>query len=285
MPRLDTLPAPYAIRVRLARDAASWESRCISAHAAQWIAWNVREDTWFGPAELARVCTVIDGIDVTEPGLEGPELLTRCAPALERVRAMSPAELGQLPAVGVNHITASRLGRRFVLAPGSTWARGTASGEASQALPPGTRVQVNPRVGFRFTHSWLTFEVGGRPVPKATDHAMRFLGLPWPPGFGTVLRVEIPFPALRAVGASFAIPTVFDGILDTPVVPDWRARPEREHVPAEPWGHARDLNDDGPGLPEVIADITQAGTMNAEYLGAPTTDWRGRPFLAGAAPR
>lgn len=285
MPRLDTLPAPYALRVRLALDAASWESRCISAHAAPWIAWNVREDIWFGPAELDRVRAVLDALDATEPGLEGPELLTRCARELERVRAMSPAELGQLPAVFVNHITASRLGRRFDLAPTSTWARGTASGEASQALPPGTRVQVNPRVGFRVIHSWLTFEVGGVPVPKAPDHAMCSLGLPWSPGFGTVIRVEIPFPALRAAGASFAIPTVFDGILDIPVVPDWRARPEREHVPAEPWGHARDLKDDGPGLPEVIADITQAGTMDAEYLGALTIDWSGRPFLAGAAPR
>jgi hypothetical protein len=44
------------------------------------------------------------------------------------------------------------------------------------------------------------------------------------------------------------------------------------------------MQDGGAALPEVIADITPAGVMDAEILGVTTRDWSTRPYL-GSAPR
>ncbi len=103
-----------------------------------------------------------------------------------------------------------------------------------------------------------------------------------------VVRVEIPLDTLRSKGASFVLPTVFaqlgwkpGGFLST----NWRARPRHEHAPDEPWGYARDMSDDGPGLPEVIVDSREAGEMDAECLGDVRTDWSCCPYLKRSAPR
>jgi hypothetical protein len=282
MHRLDALPAPFAVRVELAKDPAAWASHCKTPHEAQWIAWNVREDAWYRDVDLLRIQAVIDAID---PALDGPALLLRCAPDLQRVRAMEAAECAMLPAVGVNHVAAG-YSRRYELAPESAWAEGSVPGEINPVLPAGKRLRVAPRAGPSF--AWVTFEVKGRPVSRDPDEALRSLGLWWNDRGGTVLRVEIPLAALRSAGAFFALPTFFDGLGSKPTAPlgtDWRARPAHEHRPDEPWGNARDMEVDGAALPEIIADITPSGTMDAECIGIPRRDWSKRPYLHRSAPR
>ncbi|XXX75593.1 hypothetical protein WMF30_48880 [Sorangium sp. So ce134] len=282
--RLDDLPPPYADRVSAAQDPAEWVAFCADHRAAAWLAWNVREDAWYGTAELASVQSAID----TAPAdLTGPALLLHVLHAigsLRRLRRLSAAEQAYLPAYAINHVAAGWFSRsrRYDLAPGSEWAEGSAPGELADTLSAGDRFQVIPRPGF----AWLTFAVRGSAIPGNCDETLRMLGLPWSPAGGLVLRVEVPLGALRAAGALFALPTLFDGLFTGALqTPDWRARPEREHQPGEPWGNARDMQDDGPGLPEVIAEITPAGAMNAECLAVPTFDWSTRPFLSRSAPR
>ena len=282
MHRLDALPAPFDVRVAPARDPAAWASRCGTPHEAQWIAWNVREDAWYREVDLRRIQAVIDTVD---PVLYGPELLVRCAENLQRVRAMDAAERAALPETGVNHV-AARYSRRYELAPESAWAEGSVPGEIDPVLSTGTRLRVTPRTGPSF--AWVTFEVKGRPVPRDPDDVLRSLGLGWNAAGGTVLRVEVPIAALRTAGAFFALPTLFDGLGPKPKPPlgtDWRARPAHEHHPDEPWGYARNMELDGAALPEIIADITPSGTMDAECIGIPRTDWGTRPYLRRSAPR
>jgi hypothetical protein len=280
MHRLDALPAPFAVRVEPARDPAAWASHCRTPHEAQWIAWNVREDAWFRDVDLQRIQAVIAAGD---PALDGPALLVQCAPHLQRIRAMLAPECAKLPPVGVNHV-AARFNRRYDLAPESAWAEGSVPGEIDPALSTGTRLRVTPRPGPRF--AWVTFEVNARPVPRDPDDVLRSLGLGWSAAGGTVLRVEIPLAALRTGGAFFALPTFFDGLDPRPKTPpDWRARPTHEHRPDEPWGHARDMQLDGAALPEVIVEITTAGTTDAECIGVPRQDWGTRPYLQRSAPR
>ncbi len=171
-------------------------------------------------------------------------------------------------------------GKRYDLAPESAYAEGSAPGELDAALLPGERLRVLPRGPAFFR--WLTFDAAPRTVGKSPDDVARALGLAWKPGFGHVVRIEVPIAAIVGSGAVIVIPTFFDG---PPVNQDWRARPAHEHMPSEPWGHARDMRDDGPGLPEVIADIKAATKMDAEILGPVAFDWETRPYLAGAGPR
>jgi hypothetical protein len=255
---------------------------CGTSKEAQWIAWNVREDAWYRDADLERIQAVIAAVD---PALSGPALLFQCAPDLQRVRAMQPAECAMLPAVGINHV-ATRFNRRYELAPESAWAEGSIPGEINPALSAGTRLRVAPRAGPKF--AWVTFEVSGKPVPRDPDDVLRGLGLRWNDAGGTVLRVEIPLADLRTANAIFALPTLFDDLGPTPRTPfvtDWRARPAHEHRPDEPWGYARDMEDDGAALPEIIVDITDSGTMDAECIGVPRRDWSTRPYLRRSAPR
>jgi hypothetical protein len=87
-------------------------------------------------------------------------------------------------------------------------------------------------------------------VPKAPDEVARTLGLDWEPELGNLVRVEVPLDAIRTAGALLSIPTLFDNLNPRyQTKPDWRARPEREHRPGEPWGRARDMKDGGPALP------------------------------------
>jgi hypothetical protein len=197
---------------------------------------------------------------------------------------MEAAELAALPTVGVNHVAGRYYSRRYELAPESAWAEGSVPGEIDPVLSTGTRLRVTPRAGRIF--AWITFEVRGRPVPRDPDDVLRSLGLGWNASGGTVLRVEIPLAALRSAGAFFALPTFFDGLDPRPKVPqNWRARPVHEHRPNEPWGYARDMAFDGAALPEIIADITPAGTVDAECLGVPRRDWGTPPYLHRSAPR
>ena len=276
--------------MNLAKDPLPWTSLCIEPpHVAQWVAWNVCQDAWYGAAELTGIRNAIDHIDAIDPGLTGAALLARCARTLRPYfRAMTSDECDRLPVSGVHHITASRMGRRFELALQSAWAEGSIPGEADPGLPPGTRVEVVPRVGNSPMFVWLTFEVPGTTVPRDPDSLLRLAGLPWMPAWGGVVRVEVTFAVLRTAGAYFALPTIFDAIGLNPnskIEPDWRARPASEHRLGEPWGHTRDLQSGGAALPEVIADIAPAGTMAAEYIGTPSVDWSTRPFLAGGTPR
>ena len=226
--RLDELPLLYADRLKSARDPAAWSALCADARAAAWLAWNMREDAWYGPAELARVQ---GEIDAAPAGLMGPELLAQCARALRSFRQLSPDEQRHLPADGLNHV-ATRSSRRYELAPASAWAEGSVPGEIANTLAPGDRIQLLPRMPQR-SFAWLTFEANGRAVPRDPDDILRQLGLPWKPEGGPVLRVAISMAALRAAGATFALPTLFDAQLK---FPDWRARPAREHRTGEPWG-------------------------------------------------
>jgi hypothetical protein len=115
------------------------------------------------------------------------------------------------------------------------------------------------------------------------DERARTLGLDWEPELGNLVRVEVPLDAIRTAGALLSIPTLFDNLNPRyQTKPDWRARPEREHRPGEPWGRARDMKDGGPALPEILADVTPASKMDAEILGPVTINWSTRPFLTGA---
>jgi hypothetical protein len=199
---------------------------------------------------------------------------------------MEAAECAVLPAVGVNHIAAVRFNRRYELTPESAWAEGSISGETDPAWSTGKQFRVTLRAAPTF--AWVTFEVEGTPVPRDPDDVLRSLGLGWKASGGTVLRVEIPLAALRSAGAFFALPTLFDDLGARPTAPlgtDWRARPAHEHRPDEPWGNARDMELDGAALPEIIADITPSGTMDAEFIGVPRRDWSTRPYLHRSAPR
>lgn len=281
--RLDELPAPCADRLVAAKDPAAWTALCADPRAAAWLAWNVREDAWYGDAELEQIR---QKLDAAPAGLTGPALLVRHAGALRNLRQLSAVEQAHLPADGLNHV-ATRDHRRYELAAASAWAEGSVPGEIADTLLPGDRSQLMPRLPQR-SFAWLTFEVHGKAVPRDPDQILRQAGLPWSAAKGSVLRVEVPMGTLRAVGAAFALPTLFDVLDDRPrshQLPDWRARPESEHQPDEPWGHTRDMQADGPSLPEVIVDITPAGTMNAECTGAPRSDWSARPFLSRSAPR
>lgn len=161
--------------------------------------------------------------------------------------------------------------------------RGSARGELEPTLLPGTRFRVLPRSP---QVRWMTFDHSAMSVPKAPDEVARTLGLDWKPAFGNLVRVEVPLDVIRKAGARLAIPTLFDVLNPRyQATPDWRARPEAEHHPEEPWGRARDMKDGGPALPEIIADITPVSEMDAEVLGPVTFDWSTRPFLAGGAPK
>lgn len=284
MARLQDLPEPHRSRVSPAQDAAPWATRCISAHAASWVAWNVCEDAWYGAAELDRV---VEAIDRATAGLSGPNLLMACAGDLQALRVMSPNERDLLPAHGVNHLVTQRFRGKYDLAPESDAMRGSAPGELDPTLLPGTRLRLIPRATACLR--WVTFDVPTVRVPREPDDLARTLALDWDPALGNVVRVEVPIDTLRRTNAPFAIPTLFDVIHDDPrypLKPDWRARPEPEHHPDQPWGHARDMRHGGPALPEILVDITAATKMDAEILGPVTShEWATRPFLTGSAPR
>lgn len=278
--RLDDLPPVYAGRVGPAKDPTAWAPHVEDPRAAEWLAWNVREDAWYEAAELTKVQQTIDA---APDALTGPELLLHGVSALKQCRHLSPTERSHLPANGVNHV-AAKFNRRYDFAPESAWAEGSSPGEIAETVIPGDRFRLIPKGGL----AWLTFEANGKPVPKEPEDIARQLGLCWGPSGGAILRVEVPLDALRSVGATMLLPTLFDTLDDRPGSlqhADWRARPEREHCPGEPWGNARDMQADGPALPEVIVNITQAGTMEAECVGTLISDWSTRPFLSRSAPR
>jgi hypothetical protein len=278
---LHELARPFADRVGSAEHDTAWLSYCISAGAAPWLAWNVREDAWYGPAELALLQAEIDKAPA---GVNGPALLIHIAGKLARIRRLSPQECAKLPSSGSTHVQASRFSLRYELAPESDWAAGSSPGEIDPALLPGIHIRVFPRAGLGFR--WVTFDGNGRHVSRSPDDVLRNLGLPWSRADGLVLRIEVPLDALRTSGALFAVPTIFDSLPYSPkhpVGPDWRARPASEHHADEPWGHTRDMQTDGPALPEVIVDIKDAGTMDAMCLGPPTQDWSTRPYLSGGS--
>jgi len=278
--KLDDLPEPYATRIRGARDPGAWEAHCISARASQWVAWNVCEDAWHNETTLSRVLAAIDDIDAATPGLSGPDLLMECAGKLSCLRAMSEDERACLPSMGVSHLPTTRFRGKYDLAPESDALSGSAPGEIEPTLLPGTRFRVLPR-GSQVR--WITFDHSSISVPKAPDEVARTLGLDWEPELGNLVRVEVPLDAIRTAGALLSIPTLFDNLNPRyQTKPDWRARPEREHRPGEPWGRARDMKDGGPALPEILADVTPASKMDAEILGPVTINWSTRPFLTGA---
>ena len=260
-------------------EPAAWVARCGDAKQAEWVAWNVCQDGWYNAETLIAIEAVIRAVDDATPDLHGPDLLAECALVLQRIRAMDGDERDLLPPMGVTHVMTLWFGKKYELAPESAYAEGSAPGELDPTLVAGQRIRVIPRGPAYF--GWVTFDTGACCVGKVPDDVARALGLTWKPGLGSVVRVEVPIGTIRRAGALLAIPTFFDN----PASSDWRARPEREHRPGEPWGHARDMRDDGPGLPEIIADITAASRMDAEILGPMTVDWSTRPYLAGGAPR
>jgi hypothetical protein len=275
--RLADLPAPYDARVAPAFGATAWTPHCGGdAHKAQWLAWNVREDAWHDAGTLDAVARAIDAV----PGADGPNLLLFIAPNLLAVRPITPAERACLPATAATH-RRRELGSRYAVLRSSRWDE-RALHEVQPGLLPGTLLRISI---LRRVRAWLTFDTPGRPVPRDPDAVLRGLGLPWSPGQCPVVRLEIPLGSLP--GAGFAIPTLFNALdagSGDPQLHDWRARPHHEHLPKEPWGHARDLDHGGAGLPEILADITAAGTVNAVCLGVPGQDWGLRPYLSTSGP-
>jgi len=88
-------------------------------------------------------------------------------------------------------------------------------------------------------------------------------------------------------GAPFALPTIFDSLDSRSKAcqqADWRARAEHEKQPDERWGYARDLSLGLPALPEILAEISDAGEMQADCIGIPVQDWSQRPFLTRSMP-
>jgi hypothetical protein len=277
---LHDLKGPQGARVSHAENPAAWTaSLCNVAHAA-WIAWNVREDAWYGPEELEKIRAAIDA---APPDVHGPELLIRIAIKLRGLRVLTAEERPHLPPEAINHVAASDFRDRYELAPDSAFTEGTLEAEIGSAWSAGDRFRLMPK---RPRFAWLTFDARGRPVPRDSDQILRNLGLAWKAADGVVVRVEIPLKKLLAAGVDATIPTVFNSLCyGPPIRPDWRARPTYEHCDGEPWGMARDMLVDGPALPEMIMEITEAGVMDAECMGAPVSDWSERPYLAKGGPR
>jgi hypothetical protein len=277
---LHELTGPHGARISHAADPAAWTaSFCDVAHAV-WIAWNVREDAWYGPEELEEIRAAIDA---APPDVHGPDLLIRIAGKLRALRVLTAKERPHLPPGAINHVAASDFRNRYELTPDSAFAEGTLEAEIGSAWSPGDRFRLMPKKP-RF--AWLTFDAGGRPVPRDPDQILRNLGLDWKAAGCVVLRVEVPLGKLLAAGVGATIPTIFNNLCyGPPIRPDWRARPSHEHRDGEPWGMARDMLVDGPALPEVIMEITEAGVMDAECMGAPVTDWSVRPYLTKGGPR
>ena len=284
--KLADLPEPHAGRVKDAEDAAAWGGRCVDARGEAWLAWNVREDGWYGVSELDVVAAAIAE---APPELTGPSLLLReLSPRdrLRRLRRLTDEERGRLPDTAVNHVLVSSLGRRYERAEPLDWGTGGIAGEARPAIVKGERLDLQPRDGAD-PFVWITFEANGNPVPRSADQAIQQLGLCWGSTTDMVVRLEIPVGALRAAGALFALPTLFDALEPGKLqYPDWRARPESERRPNEPWGSARDMSTGVAALPEVITEITRAGIMDAHCLGAlKSGKWSTRPYLAKGPPR
>jgi hypothetical protein len=284
--RIEDLPSALAARVQPASDPASWVTHCACAHDAQWVAWNVREDIWFRAQDLARIAVIIDRDDPTAQHT-GAELLLLCAPSLQRLRDMSPAEQALLPTRSVTHVMERWLWNGYDLAPDAAWDEGGLSGETSP--PPLTmgrtfRVTLKPNASRA---KWVTFATKGCALPSCADDIAQQLGLAWDATAGMMVRIEVPLAALRASGARFFLPSVFDSIGSPrrPLWPDWRARPQREQRADEPWGSARDMMVDGPALPEVIVEITPGVEMDAKCIDTLRTRWSDRPYLRGTAPR
>lgn len=284
--KLADLPEPHAGRVKNAEDAAAWGGRCVEARGEAWLAWNVREDGWYGAAELAAVAEAIAEAPAELTGLS--LLLHELSPRdrLRRLRRLTDEERALLPATAVNHVQVSRLGRRYERAELLDWGTGDTPGEARPAIVQGERLKLQLRDGGE-PFVWITFEANGNPVPPSADQAIQQLGLCWGSTTDMVVRLEIPLGALRAAGALLALPTLFDALEPGKLqYPDWRARPESERRPNEPWGSARDMSTGVAALPEVITEITRAGIMDAHCLGAPKSDkWSTRPYLAKGPPR
>ena len=95
------------------------------------------------------------------------------------------------------------------------------------------------------------------------DNGMAYSNAPEHRACLTAVREEHtrPYPGPRPV--------------DSEGVPLWRAG----------WTMVGNMMADGPGVPDVIADITAAIKMDAEILGPVAFDWSTRPYLAGSAPR
>jgi hypothetical protein len=291
--RLADLSSTHAPRVLPAHDPKSWTALpcpcappCACAHKAQWLAWNAREDAWYRPADLKRI---EDTIDLQDPAVDGAELLLRCAPSLQRLREMSSAELAHIPPHGANHAMENWLWNGYMLAPSSAWSDTGLAGETNPppVLTKGMKIKIKRKPSAN-PMKWVTFPTKSQSLPRAPDAIAKQLGLSWDKCHGGFVRVEVPLGQLLAAGARFVLPTFFDGLGHKPTRPlatEWRARPASEHRADEPWGNARDMIQDGPGLSEVLVDITQAGEMNAECLDYLQADWSTRPYLQRTAPR
>ena len=277
---LHDLKEPHSARLSRAADPAAWTaSLCDVAHAA-WIAWNVREDAWYGPEELEKIRAEVDA---APDRMDGPELLMHIAGELRSLRALTVEERPHLPSEAINHVAASEFFDRYDLAPGSALTEGTLPAEIASSWSPGDTFKILPK---KPRYAWLTFDTGGRPVPRDPDEISRHLGLDWKAAKGVVVRVQVPLGKLVTDGVIATIPTVFTSLAcSAPIKPDWRARPSREHRDGEPWGMARDMLMDGPALPEVIMNIADAGEMEAECMGALVTDWSERHYLKRGGPR
>ncbi len=274
---LANLDPAYAARVASATDTAAWVSHC-SLHEAQWIAWNVREDAWFRDHDLKQVQDAMDAVDPSGT-LLAADLLRECAERLQSFRDMSLDEQARLPAEAVTHVTEGKLWEQY-RAPGKTgFRRGALSREPNPPpLKRGEKRSLVPKSGW---DRWVTFTANGRSIPKNPDEVASLLGLDWKPTFGSVVRIMIPLDRLRSVRAKFCLPTIFNGLSAPGKVlkTDWRARPKREHRPDEPWGYARDMKNDGPGLPEVLVSI-MSYEYEAECIGELAVDWSSRPYLS-----
>lgn len=264
--KLSDLPAAIQSRLGSIHLARAWRAQATPDHEP-WLAWNVGEDSWFAAAHLRRVGKAVEA----RKRQKGAILLLDIAQELRRLRKLSRRELASIPSVRFTHFQG--FGRKFDPAPGSEWAEGSLPGEVGGGpLRPGQMLRVVPRRLPRGPFAWVSFNAALR----TPDSVCQRLGLDWSSARGAIYRVDVSSTLHEA-----CIPTIFDSC-ESPAKGLWRARPQREKKKGEPWGTTRDLVTGKGGLPEIIVNLSNAGTMQAECVGVPRTDWTNPPFLKGA---
>jgi hypothetical protein len=252
-----------------ARVAACADSGAWSAWGA-WVSWNFSNDSSY---ESAHLRSVEQAISLEPSSVEGADLVHSIARQLARLRRLNGAELKKIPKRGSTF--SRREMRRYDFASGSEWAQVGVKGEVGATLPPGTEFEVVPRrLAPGIPNAvWVTFGPAVTSTHTA-DQVCATLGLPWAQTSGPIVHLELTLPD-QAI--NMAMPTIFDSV---PVrTPEWRARPESERKPGEPWGMTRHLETGRPGAPEIIVELDGSRSIRARCVGNLKSDWQTPPYL------
>ncbi len=278
VPRLAHLGPPSCARVQPATAATTWAGFCHPRGGEPWLAWNVTHDERYSVASLTQVHNEIVAASSAPCAAT---LLFAVSDRLKHLAPIAATDFHHLPGVWVTHQPAKAAGK-FTRIPARPWDSGDLDSETASALLPGETIHVKARHPGR--DMWWTFN-HARALPGDPDTTTRLLGLTHDPKRGPLIRIEMNRPASPGVGGPF-IPTLFDALPSVgPSWPDWRARPLAGVSQPFPWGYARDMETDGPGLPEILFAPDASVRMVAQSLGPVTRDWSQRPYLSRGGPR